>query len=695
MPFLRVHRALVVAVVVAAMAAGLASAHGAASAQAPATDTVTTPLQPGWNLVGWMGPDTTPADLFRDVRLLQVVAVWDEDAGRYAWARRRGAVPPPLERITRGQGLFLWVGGTRSVQWTRPASVEGMLLTLPTGYSLVGWAGLDGTPISEAVGRFGSALVGASWWNAATQSYERYEPGVEEPAEGMATLNHGDALWVELSEERRWWQSGTARTEFAFEGAVTPVHESELRAEMERVVAFFAERYGIEPPEFAVRVAPQGPDTGASRGLIHLGPDRVHDRSSGFVLAHEYFHVLQFHLSRQPPSDNGSPAWLTEGTATYAAAVYGRELRGKTDDGIREVWALGSLDVTGRLSDFEASLPFYDLSWSAYQLGAMAVDWLVRHATALSDDSPFTALERGGLGLREDYDAHFRYYRVRQPSVSWRAAFEEAFGIGVDEFYGEFAEYRKAFAAAHLAHLPHIADELDEPILVLAGDIPTDTADRIRAQFDALQVFFRDRLGGGPADYTVFVASDQAAAASIGQGGSQCGSLSRVSSLHILACDSSVVTDIAWQHFLVVRDRLAPTASLPFASEGYGPRGASWLGRGLVRYVEGLSRAALGVQTLSSTWRSSARRAGDVAQQLRDLATSAGLRNATAVGIDSLFFLAADWLVERAGERSLFEYYRLLPSSDSWQEAFEGTFGITIDDFYAAFEAYRAAGFTS
>ena len=60
-----------------------------------------------------------------------------------------------------------------------------------------------------------------------------------------------------------------------------------------------------------------------------------------------------------------------------------------------------------------------------------------------------------------------------------------------------------------------------------------------------------------------------------------------------------------------------------------------------------------------------------------------------------LGFLAADWLVERAGERSIFEYYRLLPSSDSWEEAFEGAFGIRVNDFYAAFAEYRADGFTS
>ena len=55
-----------------------------------------------------------------------------------------------------------------------------------------------------------------------------------------------------------------------------------------------------------------------------------------------------------------------------------------------------------------------------------------------------------------------------------------------------------------------------------------------------------------------------------------------------------------------------------------------------------------------------------------------------------LGFLAADWLADRAGVEALAGYYRRLPSSDSWQEAFEGAFGIAIDDFYDTFEAYRA-----
>ena len=697
MRFARFHRAFLVAVVVVALAAGLASAHGGASAQAPATDTVTTELQPGWNLIGWMGPDTTAADLFREIRALQVVAAWDDEAGRYAWVRRGGTPPPELARLTRGQGLFLWLSGTRAVQWTRPASVVGTLLTLPAGDSLVGWAGLDETPIAEAVVPFGDALVGASSWNAETQSYERYEPGAEEPAAGTPVLQHGDALWVELSEEARWWQSGTARTRFVFEGKVTPAHESELREEMERAVAFFAERYGIEPPEFYVRVDPVGDDTYGSRGLIHLGPDRVHDRSSGFVLAHEYFHVLQFHLSRQHPSANGSPAWLTEGTAMYATDLYQRERQGDTHDGIRVRWTQGAVGIASQLRALEEVEPFYALGREAYNLGAMATDWLVQRAALSMDTDSFMPLAPGGLDARPEFNAHVQYYRLLASSGSWQAAFTEAFGIRGDDFYAAFEVYRSEIVPA----LPHLADDVDLPFLVFEGEIPADTTGRIRAQFETVQALFVERLGSGPADHTVFVVPDWPAAAAVylrvsgREREPHCGSSGVEVSVHILSCWPSPVTGFAWQRFSDVTFRLAPTESLPPAPEGYSGRGAVWLTRGLLGYVGALSRDAVGMETLSETRSSRTASVRGMSQPLRNFETSAGVEAIGYSRADELAFLAADWLVQRAGERSVFEYYRLLPTSDSWEEAFEGAFGITIDDFYAAFEAYRADGFTS
>ena len=56
----------------------------------------------------------------------------------------------------------------------------------------------------------------------------------------------------------------------------------------------------------------------------------------------------------------------------------------------------------------------------------------------------------------------------------------------------------------------------------------------------------------------------------------------------------------------------------------------------------------------------------------------------------SLATLAIDWLIGRAGEASLINFYRQRPSHPDWQSTFLAIFYMTIDDFYDAFAAYRA-----
>ena len=51
---------------------------------------------------------------------------------------------------------------------------------------------------------------------------------------------------------------------------------------------------------------------------------------------------------------------------------------------------------------------------------------------------------------------------------------------------------------------------------------------------------------------------------------------------------------------------------------------------------------------------------------------------------------AGDWSPGRT-TTPIFEFFRLLPASATWEEAFEAAFGIAVDDFYEAFEEYRIA----
>ena len=459
---------------------------------------------------------------------------------------------------------------------------------------------------------------------------------------------------------------------------------------MEGVLAFFAERYGIEPIQISVFVDPAR-GSGAGADEIWLGPHAEGPSSAG-TLAHEYFHLLQH--DPRPPSASGRhlPRWLVEGTATYAEALFEQEWYSETGDKLRAPWWRSSF----RYSSAHRILAEPPRPGLAYPLGALATDWLVRRAAAVRSNEPFTPLEPGDLIARMEDDAYIDFFRLLPTSETWEEAFKEAFGIASDDFYDAFEEYRSA-------RLPHLADAVDEPVLVFEGEVPLGTAAALRAEFEDVMAFFRERFGVWPIDYTVFLAADAESGSAVylrvfGEEPYKplCGVWEdSVGLFAVLTCVESLSRSLAHFHTLAIQWGLAPVNSLPLASDGYDPYGPAWLRLPTLRYVVHAYDAKRGGETFDQIRQKQSLLASRVPGPLSDIATSAGMADVPYGEAQALSFLAADWLAQHAGEPALFEYYRQLPSSDSWEAAFEGAFGITIDDFYAAFEAYRAAGFTS
>ncbi|MDE0473729.1 MAG: hypothetical protein OXI50_04170 [Gammaproteobacteria bacterium] len=712
---------LMAAIVAAAVGVGLWASQGSASAQAPAANAITTELRPGWNVIGWLGSDTTVADLFRAIPALELVAAWDAEAGRYAWGRRDGKTPSSLEQLPRGQGLYLRLAGTETVQWTRPAADGVVLLRLHAGHNLVTWGGPDGMPVEEALDWLGDAVVGASRWNADTRESERYRPGASAAANTLRTLNHGDALWVRLSEDASWWQSGTAGTEFVFEEPLRPAAEAALRAEVASVLAFFYEHYGLEPVDLVVNTV-RDLSTGANAwvGEITVGR-RIYDTPQpDFPIAHEYFHVLQFHWAETPTNFFELPNWLVEGTAVYAEDVYEGQRLGWTGDRTRAHWwqwstALGLESVPLDHWVFDHGGRGDGRVRVGYDVGALATDWVVRRAAALSTGGRFEPLESPELVARADHDAHMEFFRLLPESASWEAAFATAFGIAVDDFYEAFGEYRTALAAQYL---PHLADDRDEPQLLVLGEIPSDTRTLLRAQFDTAQEIFRDRFASGPVDYTVFVAADQRSSADYTVlvaaeqrsakmmrahfGGAPesalTGGICQLTitgfflSLTLANCEGEQLADLlGGYHFDTVLSRLLPAERFIRALPGYEPPGPHWLQLATRGYAVSAYRDAVGIGTLDEARRARAQIARGMAEPLSSLTALSDPGPLPDEAAEAVSFLAGDWLVARAGEPAIFEYYRLLESTGSWQQAFQSAFGITIDDFYREFAAHRAA----
>lgn len=145
------------------------------------------------------------------------------------------------------------------------------------------------------------------------------------------------------------------------------------------------------------------------------------------VLAHEYFHVLQYQIHFVPLSTLGPP-WLYEGNAEYFArsAIIDQGLADEATvavlvgfTGWRSVRQVPPLDQLESSQQWNATS-----NASTYGLATASVEVLVQ--------------DHGGVAaLRSYYD---RFIPGR--AVDWRNAFTEAFGLAPAEFYTQIARLR-------------------------------------------------------------------------------------------------------------------------------------------------------------------------------------------------------------------------------------------------------------
>ncbi len=684
----------------AALALGLAAAAAPAPAAASAegSATLTTVLLPGWNMVAWLGPEAPATDLWEQVPALRRASAWDAEHQRYQRTTRTSVSQHGLRTLEPGMGLWLELGGTVPVAWTQAVAPGGVLVSLRAGRNLVGWGGADGTETGEALARFGASLVSASHWDAESRGYDRYRPGSGAATNTLDELGRGDGLWVELSADARWWQSGASGVDYVFPESVPAERRASIQNDTAGVVTFFAERYAIRPPAFTVTVDLDLEAFAAARaGEILIGPRALNDSLLNVTIAHEYFHVLQRHLGEYSPYvHDPSPRWMTEGSATYAEGLYREQRWGTTAEALRLSHLRRSLTVAEHLGDLTLSRLFYAESGPAYSLGALAVEWLSGYAAADPAET-FAPTAPGWSDGVPDRATHIAYYDLLASADDWEAAFETTFGLSPDDFYDSFEAYRDALTTSRF---PHLGDDADEPLLVVLGEVAAETETAVRAAFEDVQAFFAERFGSGPADYTVYAAAapDSVAEAHLrafgvapDEGFCSSGSSGIAAVVVVdLGCRSEAPHRLDRHHYEYVRSRLAPWSSLPPTEDGLNRRGPWWLRVAIWSYAEYAYEATSGGATLEEFESEEARRARRVTPALASLefgddASAAGYREAWA-----LASLAGVRLAEHAGEAALFEYYRQLPTSASWEEAFEAAFGMSAADFHEAFEAYRA-----
>ena len=465
----------------AALAALLLTIALASAQQPPETQTATR-LEPGINLVGWVGESASVSQLFREIPQLESIWAWDAELDDWIIAGRNAPEwLGGLGRVSAGMGLRLVLGGEEPFLWQRSTEPTSGLVKLRTGWNLVAWSGADGAPIEQVAKGIGWSLRELRRWNAANQQWTTWT-SLERSAQLIAasatdqgatgeetepiTVRRGEALWVNTARSVNWLQPTDILPRLIFPGGASDQLQARVREDLEAVLAFHGQQYGIQAdPDFAVYI-PKDVEAlfqayrddgdeisdawaahiralwnsvrGWAGGEIVLAQTWWPENLSAadialarYTLTHEYFHILQGQLS-----DNQASLWLVEGTATWAEDDHQVIDGSNTQEDARERMVSAITEDTPSLRSTETG----NATWQ-YTLGWLATDRL----TAVAGDESYIEFWRR-LAPTE-IGPHGRW----TSGPDWRTAFQETFGVSVSSFYADFDAWQREQAAANRA----------------------------------------------------------------------------------------------------------------------------------------------------------------------------------------------------------------------------------------------------
>ena len=464
--------------IAAALAALLLSA-GLAAAQDPPETATATRLEPGLNLVGWVGEPTPVSQLFQQIPQLE--AIWAWDAELHDWTVAAPNAPEwlgGLGRVTAGMGLRMQLGGDQPYLWQRSTEPTRGLVKLRTGWNLVAWSGADGAAIGDVVKGIGWSLRTVRRWDAANQQWVTWT-SPERSAQVIANtdadqdtgnddempgIRRGEALWIEVARAVNWLQPTDILPRLVFPGGASQELQARVREDLQATLAFFRDRHGIQAdPDFTVYAAKdvdaliqawrddgvhdtRGVWTRAAWNSIAgwvARPDIVVKQSSHptilptseiaqgrYIITHEYFHIIQDQLS----DDGGASVWLGEGMASWVDDQH-KVLDGEqTSSNLRNRLLSTITNDTPTLRSAEISNAVWE-----YTLGWLATDQLT------SDNGPDSAIEFWRQLAPTEVGPYGRW--ISTPD--WRTVFQGMFGLPVSEFYTDFDAWQREQAAAN------------------------------------------------------------------------------------------------------------------------------------------------------------------------------------------------------------------------------------------------------
>ena len=441
-----------IALIISLAALSLAAGLGIASAdeglqQLPAPLTV---LSPGYNYIGWVGASVPVASLMVRFPEIESIRAWDSSL--------QSSYTPAI--LTAGMGVRIELSGEDPIEWRRPMTPLKGKIELKRGRNLVAWLGPDDWSLDRVTLGLGRALVRAEWKDAF------YVPSLGQNTDSMPLVKRGDALWIEVTRAVNWLQPAGVMPTIKFAGDAETALKSVVRSDSVDVMNHYANEFGLQPDgslltvyvavdldSLVVQFELDGRDIRGvhelwytaggwanATGFIVLKleqwqPDHGGNELGSYgsftlgrgVMAHEYYHTIQQQLS-----STNAAEWLVEGGASWAAV--GMRRRDAESTFNQEL-------ADNRQSTASGNAPPLDHAerrvedWQ-YTLGALA-----SHQLALSNGEQ-SLLEFWRALLPEPLGPLGRW----QTNPPWQSVFQDVFGLTLDDFYGEFANWRGELA---------------------------------------------------------------------------------------------------------------------------------------------------------------------------------------------------------------------------------------------------------
>ena len=442
---------------VAALSASALSAALANSGEEVASETITATLEPGDNYVGWVSDPISVDEVFAAIPKAALIYTWDAD--RRGWRSAIRGVGGTLETLEPGMAAVIRIVGDKPVEWQQPLTPAKGMVTLYRGVNWVTWVGRDDWPLDQVARGIGTSLVSIRVGDIT------YPAPLDSSVGELPALRRGDALQVTVSRDLRWLQPTGMLPDIVFVGDISESLQQEIRADIRRVLDFFAEEFAVETdfststamiysdfdaaveherdgkqpsfgytPEWLLsnltsgRTA-QGRPWGfwmSACGWMSPVPEPCHGRTYE-TLVHEWFHLFQSQLSAERDLWV-SPIWMTEGAATWAEWLLPAELRSEGPAESARNWRLER--VKRHIAPLESAGNTHT-GWN-YDLGSFAVEQLV---DIVGIDAAFEL-------DRQLYPQTVGDGRRWERGDSFEEAFEAAFGLSTTQFYRQYAAWR-------------------------------------------------------------------------------------------------------------------------------------------------------------------------------------------------------------------------------------------------------------